>query len=184
MPRLLLITLAALSCIATAAEKPHILFLLSDDHSYPFLSCYGDANVKTPNLDRLAVEGMKFHRFFTASPQCVPSRAALMTGRSPVAARITRFSSPLAKDEITLPELLREKAEYFTGICGRTFHLDGSVPRGDAELSKLLQERGMKTFAARVDYLDSSRGKGVESRIGEFLDQRPAEKPFFLWVNF
>jgi arylsulfatase A-like enzyme len=49
---------------------------------------------------------MKFHRFFTAAPQCVPSRAALLTGRSPVAARITRFSAPLAKDEITFPELL------------------------------------------------------------------------------
>ena len=185
-----ILTFLALLCLlceglrAAEAGRPNILFLLSDDHSYPFLSCYGDGNVKTPNLDRLAAEGMKFHRFFTAAPQCVPSRAALMTGRSPVAARITRFSSPLARDEVTLPELLREKAGYFTGICGRTFHLDGSVPKGDAELSKLMQEHGMKTFAARVDYLDSSTGKGVEGRVGEFLDRRPAEKPFFLWVNF
>ena len=93
-----------------AVEKPNILFLLSDDHSYPFLSCYGDSNVKTPTLDRLAGEGMKFHRFFTAAPQCVPSRAALMTGRSPVAARMTRFSAPLPRDEATLPELLRDQA--------------------------------------------------------------------------
>ena len=69
---------------------------------------------------------MKFHRFFTAAPQCVPSRAALMTGRSPVAARMTRFTSPLPRDEITFPELLREKAGYFTGVCGRQYHLDGS----------------------------------------------------------
>ena len=184
MKRALLILLAVLALPAIAAEKPNIIFLLSDDHSYPFLSCYGDANVTTPHLDRLAAEGMKFHRFFTTAPQCVPSRASLMTGRSPVAARITRFSSPLAKDEITLPEVLREKAGYFTGICGRQFHLDGAVPRGDAELSKLLQERGMKTFAGRVDYLDSSRGEGVEAKVGEFLAQRPEGKPFFLWVNF
>jgi N-sulfoglucosamine sulfohydrolase len=165
-------------------QKPNILFLLSDDHSYPFLSCYGDGNVKTPNLDRLASEGMRFHRFFTTAPQCVPSRASLMTGRSPVAARITRFSSPLAKDEITLPEILREKGGYFTGICGRAYHLDGAAPKGNSEISKLLRDRGMKTFATRVDYLDSSRGEGVEAKVEEFLEQRPAEKPFFLWVNF
>src|SRR5213596_438167 len=104
---------------APAADKPNILFLLSDDHSYPFVSAYGDANVKTPTLDKLAAGGMKFHRFFTSCPQCVPSRAAYMTGRSSVAARMTRFSSPLPRDEVTFPELLREKAGYYTGICGR-----------------------------------------------------------------
>jgi len=71
----------------TAADKPNVLFLLSDDHSYPYLSCYGDANVRTPALDKLASEGMKFRRFFTSAPQCVPSRAAYLCGRSPVAAR-------------------------------------------------------------------------------------------------
>ncbi|MEQ1750541.1 MAG: sulfatase-like hydrolase/transferase, partial [Prosthecobacter sp.] len=104
------------------SAPPNILFLLSDDHSYPFLSAYGDTNVKTPTLDQLAAEGMKFHRFFTGAPQCVPSRATLMTGRSPVAARMTRVSAPLPRDEITLPELLRDKGGYFTGVCGRSFH--------------------------------------------------------------
>jgi arylsulfatase A-like enzyme len=66
---------------AYAAEKPNILFLLSDDHSYPFVGAYGDTNVKTPALDQLAAEGMKFHRFFTGAPQCVPSRGGLMTGK-------------------------------------------------------------------------------------------------------
>ncbi|MFM9148429.1 MAG: sulfatase-like hydrolase/transferase, partial [Verrucomicrobiota bacterium] len=74
-----------------AADRPNVLFVLSDDHSYPYLSCYGDPNVRTPALDRLAGEGMKFRKFFTSAPQCVPSRAAYLSGRSPVAARITRF---------------------------------------------------------------------------------------------
>src|SRR5688572_11125991 len=100
-----------------AADKPNILFLLSDDHSYPYVSAFGDANVKTPTLDRLAAEGMKFHRFFTSCPQCVPSRAAYLTGRSPVAARMTRFTSPLDRREVAFPEILREKAGYFTGVC-------------------------------------------------------------------
>jgi hypothetical protein len=103
------------STISFASEKLNILLLLSDDHSYPFLSCYGDTNVKTPTIDRLAQEGIRFHRYFTTCPQCVPSRASLMTGRSPVAARMTRFSSPLPRDEMTLPELLKSKGNYYTG---------------------------------------------------------------------
>jgi arylsulfatase A-like enzyme len=168
---------------AADAERPNILLLLSDDHSYPFLSAYGSPNVKTPVLDQLAAEGMKFHRFFTAAPQCVPSRAALMTGRSPVAARMTRFSSPLPRDEVTLPELLREKAGYYTGVCGRNFHLDGSARTG-AAVAQIFAEYDLQTFKDRVDYLNNCPDAEVAGKVTEFLDQRPAQKPFFLWANF
>jgi N-sulfoglucosamine sulfohydrolase len=165
------------------SSKPNILFLLSDDHSYPFLSAYGDTNVKTPTLDSIAEDGMKFHRFFTSAPQCVPSRASMMTGRSPVAARMTRFSSPLPRDEITLPELLRDKAGYFTGICGRGYHLDGSG-RAGAAVTKVFQEHSMKTFTDRVDWLNTCSDDQVASQVGQFLDKRPANRPFFMWANF
>jgi arylsulfatase A-like enzyme len=166
--------------------RPNVLFLLSDDHSYPFLSCYGNANVKTPNLDRLAAEGMKFHRCFTAAPQCVPSRAAFLTGRSPVAARITRFSSPLPRDEITFMELLREKAGYFVGVCGRTYHLDGSGGRGEdgKVANELLQKHGLKTFTERLDYVNTGSDEAAVAQMAEFLDRRPAAQPFCLWLNF
>lgn len=169
-----------------AAGPPNLLFILSDDHSYPFLSCYGDTNVRTPNLDRLAAEGMKFHRCFTAAPQCVPSRAAFLTGRSPVAARITRFSSPLPRDEVTFPELLREKAGYFVGVCGRSYHLDGSGGRGEdgKVFNALLQKHRLKTFAERFDYVNTGSDEAAVVQMAEFLDRRPAEKPFCLWVNF
>lgn len=169
---------------AVEIERPNILFLLSDDHSYPYLSCYGDTNVKTPTLDALANEGMKFHRFFTGAPQCVPSRATFMTGRSPVAARITRFSSPLPRDEVTFPELLRSEAGYYTGICGRGYHLDGSAGRGNTVAGQLLVKHGMKTFAERVDFLNSCPDGQVAEQLGKFLDEKPAEKPFFMWANF
>jgi len=169
---------------AAEVARPNILFLLSDDHSYPFLSCYGDGNVKTPTLDRLAAEGMKFHRFFTAAPQCVPSRAALLTGRSPVAARMTRFSSPLPRDEVTFPELLRQQAGYFTGICGRNYHLDGSGSRDRGEVMELVQKHGLRTFADRVDFLNTCSDAEVAKTVGQFLDKKPADKPFFLWANF
>lgn len=188
MTRIILV-LIAMCCAFTgsaapAQPAPNILFLLSDDHSYPFLSCYANPNVKTPALDQLAADGMKFHRFFTAAPQCVPSRASLMTGRSPVAARITRFSSPLARDEITFPEILREKANYFVGVCGRSYHLDGSGQRGGAAVGQLLDQHGLRTFEQRFDYVKTGSDTAAVSQMTEFLDRKPASKPFFLWVNF
>jgi arylsulfatase A-like enzyme len=160
-----------------------MLLLLSDDHSYPFLSCYGDSNVRTPTIDRLAAEGMKLHRFFTAAPQCVPSRGAMMTGRSPVAARITRFSSPLARDEITFPELLREKAGYFVGVCGRSYHLDGSNRTGPAT-ARVFEANRLRTFRDRMDYVNTGPDGQVAAQAEEFLNRKPADKPFFLWANF
>lgn len=176
---------AAGSRAAEPAPRPNILLLLSDDHSYPYLSCYGDTNVRTPAIDGLAAEGMKLHRFFTASPQCVPSRAALMTGRSPVAARITRFSSPLPRDEITFPEELRQKAGYYVGVCGRTYHLDGSGgEKGGGEIGALLSKHNLRTFKDRFDYVNTGSDEATVRQMTEFLDRKPAEKPFFLWVNF
>ncbi|MGE3778482.1 MAG: sulfatase [Pirellulaceae bacterium] len=176
--------LSMTSALAAAdSAKPNILFLLSDDHSYPFLSTYGNPNVRTPVLDRLAAEGMKFHRFFTGAPQCVPSRAALMTGRSAVAARMTRFSSPLPRDEVTLPELLRDQGGYYTGVCGRSFHLDGSARIG-AAVAQVFQRYQLKTFADRVDWLNTCSDNEVAGQLAQFLDKRPDGKPFFMWANF
>src|SRR5260370_32914357 len=74
---------------------PNILFILSDDHSYPYLGIYGASWMSTPALDQFAREGVLFERAFTPAPQCGPSRTALITGPSPVAARLGRFSPPL-----------------------------------------------------------------------------------------
>ncbi|HRH98262.1 MAG TPA: sulfatase-like hydrolase/transferase, partial [Prosthecobacter sp.] len=76
MRSLLLISSSFLVLVSSfaAEQRPNILFVLSDDHSYPFLGCYGRKEMKTPSLDRIAAEGMMFRRMFTGAPQCVPSR--------------------------------------------------------------------------------------------------------------
>lgn len=168
---------------AAGEVRPNILFVLSDDHSYPYLGCYGAKEMKTPNLDRLASEGIRFRRMFTSAPQCVPSRASIMTGRSPVACRITRFSSPLPRDEITFPEILRQEAGYFVGALGRSYHLDGSG-RGPEISDRIFEEKGLRTFQERFDYIDHSNQGSVPARMAEFFERRPKEKPYFLWVNF
>jgi arylsulfatase A-like enzyme len=165
-----------------AEQGPNILVILSDDHTAAYLGCYGNPTIKTPNFDRFAAESMRFERAFTAAPQCVPSRTAIMTGRSPVAARMGRFSSPLPPDVVALPDLLRAKG-YFTGICRRTFHLDGPGVPGPVT-REIFERHHLRTFDRRVDYLDrnSPRAQTIP-RVNEVLDKAGA-KPFFLWLNF
>ena len=165
-----------------SAVRPNILLILSDDHSVPYLGCYGNADMNTPNLDKLAAEGVRFNHAYTCAPQCVLSRASIMTGRNVLDVQMLRFSAPLDKDIITFPELLRE-AGYFTGICGRRYHLDGSG-RQAKETIETFEEFGMVTFKDRVDYLNMGYREQVNIQIKEFLDMAPRDKPFFLWANY
>lgn len=162
--------------------RPNIVFVLSDDHSYPWLGCYG-TDIRTPNFDRFAKQGLRFDNMYTAAPQCVPSRAAFMSGRSPVAVRMGRFSSPLPPDIKTLPEHLRA-AGYFTGVCRRNFHLDGPARPGPVT-GKIFDQHEMRTWDRRVDFLNRNAPRAeTVPLVNQILDKVPQGKPFFLWVNF
>jgi N-sulfoglucosamine sulfohydrolase len=166
----------------TTSPKPNILLVLSDDHSAPHVGCYGNREIKTPNLDRFATAGIRLDRAYVGCPQCVPSRATFMTGRSPVGIQMTRFSAPLPAEVVTFPELLRAKG-YFTGICGRTFHLDGTTTSASS-VKAMHDKHGLRTFSNRVDFLRVSNQKAALGEMRQFLDQAPKGAPFFLWVNF
>jgi N-sulfoglucosamine sulfohydrolase len=162
--------------------QPNIILIVSDDHSAPFLGCYGYADIKTPNIDKLAAEGIIFKKAYTTAPQCVLSRAAIMTGRNTLDIQMTRFSAPLDASVTSYPELLR-KGGYHTGIVGRNFHLDGN--RRVPETVAVLEKYSLETFKNRVDYLNVSGNRDtIFQQYTAFLDQAPKGKPFFVQVGY
>jgi len=106
-----------------------------------------------------------------------------MTGRSPVGINMTRFSAPLPREVKTYPEALRA-AGWFTGVCGRTFHLDGPPPgRNSAGSEAIFEKYHLRTFADRLDYVRSSNQAKAFEELLEFLDLSKG-KPWFLQLCF
>ncbi len=112
---------------AAADDRPNIVLLLADDLGYGDLSCFGSPAVKTPHLDKLAGEGMRFSRFYSASAVCSPTRASVLTGRYPLRLGITKHfgdvKESLPESATTVAELLKG-AGYNTAHVGK-WHLGG-----------------------------------------------------------
>ncbi len=104
---------------SAAPPPPNIVLLLADDLGYGDLGCYGQAKIKTPNLDRLAAEGMRFTSAYAGSTVCAPSRCALMTGLHTGHGLIRGNKKvPLRPEDVTLAEVLKQ-AGYHTGLVGK-----------------------------------------------------------------
>ena len=102
------------------ARKPNVLLIVSEDNS-PDLSCYGNSFVQTPNLDRLASQGMRFERAFVATASCSESRSAILTGLYPhqngqIGLATHKYS--MCRNWPNMPSLLKQQG-YRTGIIGK-----------------------------------------------------------------
>ena len=127
----LLVLTMTIACSSPKQQEettlPNILFIMADDLGYADLSCYGSTYAHTPNLDRLAAEGIKFNQFYASSAVCTPTRAAVLSGKYPLRFNITKHFGNKAHyftdKAVTIPELLKPKG-YYASHIGK-WHLGG-----------------------------------------------------------
>ncbi len=102
-----------------AGQKPNIIFIMTDDMGYSDLGCYGQEKIKTPNLDKMADEGVRFTQFYSGSTVCAPSRCVLMTGKHTGHAYIRgNTTEPLRPVDTTIAQVM-QNAGYKTGMFGK-----------------------------------------------------------------
>lgn len=93
--------------IGTSAPQPNIVLILSDDHSKNAISCYGNSDIRTPALDRLADEGMRFEHALTPNSFCTPARAAVLTGKYSHRNGVIRLNQLFDGSQPTFPKMLQ-----------------------------------------------------------------------------
>lgn len=187
--------------VVCAADQPNIIFLLADDMGYADLGCFGSQAIQSPNLDRLAAQGVKLTHCYAASPNCSPARTGMLTGRSPYRvgmydfARFKPLHIPL--EEVTVAEILKS-AGYQTMFAGK-WHCSGDFESGTqpypgdqgfdhwfASATNFGKDPG--GFKRNGEDLGKVEGWMSEIVVDEamgWLDGRDQTKPFFtcLWFS-
>ncbi|MDG2255247.1 MAG: sulfatase-like hydrolase/transferase [Opitutaceae bacterium] len=163
---------------AWAAKQPNIIVIVTDDHGYADLGSVGtEKDVKTPHLDRLAAEGVRFTDGYVSAPQCSPSRAGLLTGRDQNRFGYTQNGEgPLPAEELTIANRLGS-AGYVTGMVGK-WHLD--VAGNDRKFIEQhapgtgsLRER-LKQIPAEVKNRYHPHARGFQETFSGFINQYSA----------
>ena len=192
-------------------DRPNILVFFTDQQRWDTVGCYGQALPITPNLDRLADEGVRFEHAFTCQPVCGPARACMQTGKYATQVGCFRNGIALPVEEQTLASRL-SGAGYDVGYCGK-WHLASTHGLGDADVDYRTspvppqQRGGYEDFWMASDVLEftshshdghmfDAAGRRVEFPPGryradcvtdfaiEYLRRRSADRPFFLFVSY
>jgi choline-sulfatase len=197
---------------AGAPGRPNVLWICADDFAPYVCGAYGDRRVRTPHLDRLAAQGVRFDRAYCSCPLSTPSRQAFLTGRYPRAVGVTLSPTPLPRSEATAGSLLR-RAGYDTAALGKTHFYSPLLHEFDLcvdldEHCAWLGEKGPAPLPEGVEVLGPWRpfrdppevwlnaaclpygavdadmsGAFFAAHAERFL-ARPRDRPFFLLVNY
>jgi len=162
-------------------KRPNILFIMSDDHAAPAISCYGGKLNKTPNIDRIANEGIRFNNCFCTNSICTPSRATILTGKYSHKNGCLTLSDRFDGTQQTFPKLL-QKAGYYTAMIGK-WHLK-TEPTG-FDYWNVLPGQGKYFNPVMIEMGERKAHTGYVTDIItnfalDFLRDRPADKPFCL----
>lgn len=171
----------ATSLAAQTDSQPNIIFIMSDDHAFQAISAYDSSLIQTPNIDRIADEGIRFDRCFVTNSICAPSRAVILTGKYSHLNGLRDNRDRFDGNQMTFPKLLQQ-AGYQTAIMGK-WHLK-SAPTGFDEW-KVLIGQGDYYNPTFIEMGDTVQHIGYTTDIItdfaiETLENRDKAKPFFL----
>ncbi len=146
---------------ALADERPNFVIFVADDMAWEDCGAYGHPHIRTPNIDALAAQGMRFDNAYLTCSSCSPSRCSMMTSRYPHATGAGELHLPLPADQTMVTAPL-QKAGYWTAAVGK-WHLGEAV-------------------ASQVDYRAASPPNKMGDAWTTALEERPQDRPFFLWA--
>jgi arylsulfatase A len=187
------------TCASMLAEnpKPNFVFILMDDMGWTDVACFGSKFYQSPNIDKLAAEGMKFTQAYAACPVCSPTRASIMTGKYPARLHLTdfipgrrimadqkllrpEFLLQLPLEETTLPEALKS-AGYISGGFGK-WHLGGKGFEPDKQGFDVYDLGNQKGSYPGSD--EAGKGEyGLTESALKFVEQNK-DRPFFLYLPY
>ncbi|MBD3266468.1 sulfatase-like hydrolase/transferase [bacterium] len=142
-------------------KQPNFIIFIADDMAWNDAGCYGHPHIRTPNIDRLAKEGLTFTSAFLTCSSCSPSRSSIMTGRYPHATGAQNLHDPLPANQVVFAGLLKE-AGYYTASAGK-WHLGNAAKKN-------------------FDTIHMGGGPSGCEHWERTLQERPKDKPFFLWL--
>lgn len=149
----------------SAQNKPNFVLIIADDVGWDDIGCYGNSVVKTPNIDKLASQGLQFNNAFLTASSCSPSRCSIISGKYPHSNGAAELHTPLPANEIPFPLILKENG-YYTAQAGK-WHLGPNI---------------YHAFDRYTDNNGYKNGDGGEDNWIPFLKDRPKDKPFFFWL--
>ncbi|MCP4849831.1 MAG: sulfatase [Verrucomicrobiaceae bacterium] len=182
-----LVVILALGLISGlfAAQRPNIVLIIADDLAWDDSGPYGNEQVRTPNLDKLAAEGMKFTRAILTASSCSPSRASIITGRYPHRTGAEELHWPVPAEQVTFVEKLRT-AGYWTAAAGK-WHLGNEVRDRfdvirDVDTSGFQLPSGKEGQAGVFKETTKGDAKSGCADWVSLIRERPEGRPFFLWL--
>ncbi len=180
---LTVLSMFGVALAAESAKRPNILYIMTDDHAFQAMSCYGSKVNQTPNMDRIANAGMRFDGCFVTNSICAPSRATILTGKYSHINGVPVFNR-FDGAQPTLPKHL-QAGGYYTGIVGK-WHL-GSNPTG-FDSWQILPGQGAYFNPVLYTATETRTFEGYASDVItdltlEALKNRPKDKPFFFMCH-
>ena len=157
-----LLAFIMIALMGQAADRPNFVYFIADDISMEDLGCYGHKVIKTPNIDKLASNGMRFTNAYLTSSSCSVSRNSIITGRYPHNNGAPELHTKLPKNQLPYPNLL-VKEGYYTVLSGKNH----------------MKEFGKETFAK----VSPGKGPGKQEDWLSIVQKRPKDKPFFFWFS-